>query len=67
LAFVLVRGSNLTIDEYRAFHADRMVNYVIGRRDGDSWRIEIESPTRMLTSPLRTTTGIQESCVASVE
>jgi hypothetical protein len=67
LAFVLVRGSHLTIDEYRAFHADRMVSYVIGRRDGDNWRIELESPTRMLTSPLCTTTGIQESCVASVE
>jgi hypothetical protein len=67
LAFAVVRGSNLVIDNCRVFHADSVVDCVIGRRDGDGWSIEPELLTGMITAQLSTTNGIEESCVGSVE
>ncbi|HEX4468304.1 MAG TPA: heparinase II/III family protein, partial [Gemmatimonadaceae bacterium] len=68
LAFAIVGGSALTIGGCPLFHSDSIVDCAIGRRDGDGWRIELESPDRpSIISRLSTTSGIEEPCAASVE
>ncbi|HZI43261.1 MAG TPA: alginate lyase family protein, partial [Gemmatimonadaceae bacterium] len=68
VAFALVDGRNLTIDNTPVFQADRPVDCAIGRPGPDGWRVDVQSGNRLsMITPPSTISQIEEPCAASVE
>jgi hypothetical protein len=65
LAFAIINGRKLVIDDRTEFQADAAAGCAIGHDGPDGWCVDVESADRC--SPISTGTRIKESCAAFAE
>lgn len=64
LAFAIVNGRKLVVDERTEFRADSVIDCAIGHDVAGRWRVDVQSDRRTAIS---TSTRIEESCAAFAE
>jgi uncharacterized heparinase superfamily protein len=65
LAFAIVNGRKLVLDDRTVFHAESVVDCAIGHDVAGRWRVDVQSANRR--TAISTGTRIEESCAAFAE
>lgn len=67
LAFAIINGRRLSIDDRSTFQSDSVVDWAVGQRHADGWCVEVHVGGRQPTTSLIAADHKESSCVVSVE